>query len=47
MKNIIIGIVIGLILGSTIAWAAMRIQLDDGNGNILGTTASPLYITSP
>lgn len=46
MRNIIIGIIIGLFLGAGIAWAAMRIQLDDGNGNILGTTTSPLNITT-
>lgn len=47
MRNFIIGLICGLILGGGIGWAASRIQLDDGNGNLLGTTANPLYITSP
>lgn len=47
MKNFIIGLIVGVMIGGGMAWAAVRIQLDGGNGNILGTTASPLYVQSP
>lgn len=42
--NIFIGIVIGMALGGSIAWAAMRITLQSGSGIEAGTTANPLVI---
>lgn len=45
MRNFIIGIAIGLVLGGGVAWAAMRISLQDGAGNELGNTANPINIS--
>ena len=44
MKNLIIGLLIGLVLGGGIALAAQGLVLQSGNGRELGTTANPMYI---
>jgi hypothetical protein len=44
MKNLITGMLIGMILGGGIAWAAQGLVLQSGNGRELGTTANPMYI---
>lgn len=44
MRKYIIGFVIGFVLGNIVmAYAAQRITLQDGDGNVIGTTANPLY----
>jgi hypothetical protein len=49
MRNIIIGIVIGIAVSGGIAWAAIttKIVLVDQNANYIGTSSNPVYITSP
>lgn len=47
IKFLTIGILIGLTLGSSLAWAAARICIVDDNNNVIGTTANPVYIISP
>ena len=44
MRNFIIGLIVGLIIGGGVCWAAMRVSLQDGTGNEVGTTSNPLYI---
>lgn len=44
MRNLLIGIIIGLTLGGGMAWAATRCSLQSGDGRELGTTTNPLYI---
>lgn len=44
MKNLIIGIIIGCLLGGGIAWAGMEIYLVSQNGAPIGTVANPLII---
>lgn len=47
MKNIFIGIIIGIILCSGIAWAkSLYIILQDQNGNNVGTVSNPLVVTT-
>lgn len=47
IKFITIGIIVGFLLGGTLAWAATRLCIVDDNNNVLGTTANPLYVISP
>lgn len=44
MRNLIVGILIGLVLGGTLAWAALEINITDGRGNILGIQSNPLKV---
>lgn len=44
MRNFIMGLIVGILLGGGVAWAAMRVSLQDGTGNEVGTTSNPLYI---
>jgi hypothetical protein len=44
MKNLITGMLIGMILGGGVAIAAQGLVLQSGNGRELGTTANPMYI---
>lgn len=46
MRNFVIGMIIGTLLGGTLAWAATRVTLQSGNGAELGTTSNPLFIES-
>ena len=46
MRNFIVGLMIGLLLGGGIAWAATRAVLQGGNGQELGTAANPLQVQS-
>ena len=43
-RDIIVGIIIGMMLGGTIAYAATRAVLEDGSGNELGTATNPIYV---
>ena len=45
MKKFILGLIIGLLLGGSLVWAAGRITLEDGRGAEIGTTANPLVIS--
>jgi hypothetical protein len=40
----IIGLVVGLVIGSGIAYAAARVILSNSSGRDIGTTSYPLYI---
>ena len=44
MKNLIIGIIIGMAISAPIAWAASRMTLVNGQGIEIGTASNPLYI---
>jgi hypothetical protein len=44
MKNMVIGVVIGLFIGGGIAFAASRGVLQNGNGVEVGTASNPLVI---
>lgn len=47
MKNFIIGLSIGLIIGgASIAWAAGQFTWVFPDGNVAGTTTHPIYIQS-
>lgn len=46
VKYILVGILVGSLLGATLAYAAAaRVFLIDGNEQAVGTTANPLYIS--
>lgn len=45
MRNFIIGLIIGLILGGGVSFAASRFGVVDDKGNLIGTAANPMYIT--
>lgn len=45
MKNFIMGLIIGAVVGGGIGWAAgYRISIVDENNVVLGTAANPLHI---
>jgi hypothetical protein len=44
MRNLVIGFIIGMILGGSIAYAATRATLQNGSGVEIGTATSPIYI---
>ena len=44
MKNFIIGLIIGLVLGGSLAWAAGSIIWVDDSGKAMGTESNPIYI---
>ena len=45
MKNFVIGVLVGLILGGGIAWAySVGVTLQDSTGNVTGTSSNPIYI---
>jgi len=45
MRNFIFGLLIGLVLGGGIAWAAtVYISLQDASGTEFGTESNPIYI---
>jgi hypothetical protein len=46
MRNIIIGVIVGLLVGGGIAWAAVSITLRNGQDIEVGTSANPIYIHS-
>lgn len=46
MRNLIIGIVIGLLLGAGLAWAATRAVPVNGSYIELGTTANPMVVST-
>lgn len=44
MKNFILGVIVGLLVGGGIAYAAGRVILINTAGAHIGTTSNPLYI---
>jgi len=45
MKNFVIGLIIGLMLGGGVTWAAAtRVSLQNGAGAEIGTQTSPVYV---
>lgn len=44
MRNFIIGLIVGIMLCGSFAYAASRIVLVNGSGNELGTSANPLIV---
>jgi hypothetical protein len=45
MKRFILGLVIGLVIGGGVAFAASRIVLVNGTGNEIGNTSNPVYVS--
>ena len=47
MRNLTIGIIIGMMIGGGVAWAAAKgIVWVDGGNNAMGTATNPVYIQS-
>lgn len=46
-KYWIVGLLMGMVIGGGIAWAAGSLIWVDDSGKALGTTANPVYITTP
>ena len=44
MRNILIGVIIGLLIGGGIAWAAGQFMWVDGSGYSVGTATKPVYV---
>lgn len=44
MRNIFIGVIIGMLLGGGIVYAAQRVVLVNGQGSELGTASNPINI---
>lgn len=44
MRNLVIGIVIGFLLGGTFAWAATEFYLVSANGTPVGTASNPINV---
>ena len=45
MKKLVIGVLIGMLMGVSLGWAANRVVLVKGTGEEIGTTTNPVYIT--
>ena len=44
MKKFIAGLIVGIVLGGGIAWAASSIRWVDNSGVLVGTSSNPVYV---
>ena len=44
IRQFLLGVLVGMMLGIPIAWAAQGLTLVSGNGTELGTTSNPVYV---
>lgn len=46
MKNFVVGLIVGLLLGGGLAWASGTFTWVFPDGNVAGTIANPIHIAT-